>query len=251
MRPSLSTRQSLDSLAQSVLSGPRHPSSSLHSRPPKQAKQAPAQARQGHMTRDSLAHISINLPEAPSAFRHLPLDPSGLSQLHRRTDRQTGGGNEGLAGLAGLPIGSTKHERGERQSTRLIGQTSFRKGSNCCTSIVLPESPKRAVIRKLSTTAQASGINQPGDHANPNAEARAGAARLFGSASLDAGPPRLASSTPKMAYSSQSDAAHAAETHADSRSGLNSRSGVMNADSASAAAAGAVAFPLRQSDFSR
>lgn len=198
------------------------------------------------MTRDSLAHISINLPEAPSAFRHLPLDPSGLSQLHRRTDGQTGGGNEGLAGLAGLPTSSTKYQRADRRSASLIGQTSLRKGSNCSTSIVLPESPKRAVVRKLSTTAQASSINQPGDHANTNAEARAGAAGLFGSASLDAGPPRLASSTLKMASSSQSDAAHAA-----SRSGLNSHDVVMSAVSASAAAAGAVAFPLRQSDFSR
>ena len=251
MRPSLSTRQSLDSLAQSVLSGPRHPSSSLHSRPPKQAKQAPAQARQGHMIRDSLAHISINLPEAPSAFRHLPLDPSGLSQLPRRTDGQTGYGNQGLAGLDGLPTSSTKYERADRRSASLIGQKSLRKGSNCSTSIVLPESPKRAVVRKLSTTAQASSSNQLAGHADTDVDARAGAAGLFGSASLDAGPPRLASSTLKMVSSSQSDAAHASETYADSRSGLNSHGVLMSADSASAATAGAVAFPLRQSDFSR
>ena len=246
----LSARHSLDSLAQSVLSGPKRSLSTTHSRLQTHAVTSIG-AKQGQSTRDSLAHISMNLPEAPAAFRNIAAGPSVFSGLHHDTAKPTDGHSTDRTGLAGRSVSSIEHLRGGLPSSNhLSGHRSTKKGDNSSVSVVLPDSPKKLPAKKLSTSAlSAAQTASVSSHAN-SAGARAGAAGLFGSALLEAGPPRL--SALNTSSSSQGDAAYAAHgTDADVRAGVNSPGVVMSANSASLSAAGAVALPLRQSDFSR
>ncbi len=243
----LSARHSLDSLAQSVLSGPKRSLSASHRRLQTHAVTSTG-ARPGQATRDSLANISMNLPEAPAAFRHIAAGPSHFSGLHHGSARPTHCHSTDLMGLAKMSVSSIEQLRGGLPSSTIVsGHRSSKKGNDSSVSLVLPDSPKRVHAKKRSTDAlSAAQIASVGSHADSTG-ARAGAAGLFGSALLEAGPPRLLASS-----SSQNDAVHAAHgSDADVRAGVNSPGVLMSANSGSLSAAGAVALPLRQSDFSR
>lgn len=246
----LSTRHSLDGLAQSVLSGPKRSMSTIHSRLQTHAV-TPAGARPGQAARDSLAHISMNLPEAPAAFRHIAPGPSGFSGLQHGSARPVDGRSTHLMALAGMSMSSIEQLRGGLlSSTPLSGHRSTKIGNNSSVSVVLPDSPKRVPAKKLSTNALSAAQTASANSHADSTGARAGAAGLFGSALLEAGPPRL--SVLSTSPLSQGDAAHAVHgTDADVRAGVNSPGVVMSANSGSLSAAGTVCLPLRQSDFSR
>ena len=246
----LSTRHSLDSLAQSVLSGPKRSLSASHSRLQMHAVTSGG-ARLGESTRDTLAHISMNLPEAPAAFRHIAAGPPGFRGLHHDTRKPTSGHSGDLTGLAGMCPSSIEQLRGGLPlSNHSRGHRSTKEGDNSSVSVVLPDSPKRVHAKKLSTdalTAAQTASAKPHGHSTG---ARAGAAGLFNSALLDTGPPRLLALG--TSQSPQCEAAHAAHgTDADVRAGVNGTGVVMSANSASLSAAGTVCLPMRQSDFSR
>ncbi len=240
----LSTRHSLDSLTQS---GPKRSLSATHSRLQTHAV-TPAGAKPGQAARDSLAHISTNLPEAPAAFRHIAAGPSGFSALHHGSAKPTDGHSTDLTGFAGRSMSSVELLRGELPSSTIVGgHKSTKKGRDSSVSVVLPDSPKRAHAKKRSTDALTTAQTAS---AKPQVNSTEGTAGLFGSALLEVGPPRLSALT--TSSSSQGDAAYAAHgTDADVRAGVNGPGVVMSANSASLSAVGAVALPMRQSDFSR
>ena len=247
---SLSARHSLDSLAQSALSGPKRSLSTTHSRLQTHAI-TPTGARPGQATRDSLAHISMNLPEAPAAFRHVAAGTSGFIGLHHDTAKLTSGHSTILTGLAGRSVSSIEQLRGGLlSSTHLSGLRSTKKGHDSSVSVVLPDSPKRVHAKNLSTDALTAAQTASARPQVNSTGARAEAAGLFGSALLEAGPPRL--SALNTSSSSKGDAAHALHgTDADVRAAVNGPGVVMSGNSGSLSDAGAVALPLRQSELSR
>ncbi len=190
----------------------------------------------------------MNLPEAPAAFRHIAAGPSGFIALHHDTAKLTSGHSTIMTGLGTMSVSSIEQLRGGLPlSAHLSGLRSTKKGHDSSVSDLLPDSPKRVHAKKLSTDAlSAAQTASVGSHADSTG-ARAVAAGLFGSALLEAGPPRLLAS-----LCLQDDAVHAAQRFgADVRAGGNSPGVVVSANSASLSAAGTVALPLRQSDFSR
>ncbi|KAL0037896.1 hypothetical protein WJX79_004376 [Trebouxia sp. C0005] len=105
--------------------------------------------------------------------------------------------------------------------SRLSAHRSTEKGDDSSVSVVLPDSPKRLPANKLSTDALTTAQTASAKLQADSTEARAGAAGLFGSALLDAGPPRL------------------------------SALGTSQSSPSSSSTVGTVCLPLRQSDFSR
>ena len=236
--PGLSGRHSLNSFAQPVLSDPK---TSLHLVHNVQKKYA-VSARQGHMTRDSLAHISMNLPEAPAALRHMPVGQSLSYHQQRQTDRHNS---------CNEPSAFAPDSVDFSQSTTLRRQQST--GNAAAVTVSLPESPKKAMLRKQS--AGKTSVSQLPDasqlHGNPGAAAasapcsvsNAETVGLFGNASLNDGPPRLAYASLSTSSSVQDVAG--ARPYSDS-----GQAAPMN-DTACTAQAALSALALGQSDFSR
>ena len=234
--PGLSGRHSLKSLPQPVLSDPK---TSLHMVHNVQKKYA-VSARQGNMTRDSLAHISMNLPEAPAALRHMPVGQSLSYHQQRQTDR-----HNSYSEPSAFAPGSVDFSH----STTLRRQQST---ANAAVTVSLPESPKKAMLRKQS--AGKTSVSQLPDgsqlHGNPGAAgasapcsvSNAETVGLFGNASLNDGPPRLA--YPSLSTSSSVQDVAEARPYSDS-----TQAAPINVTACTAQAA--LTSSLGQSDFSR
>jgi len=193
----------------------------------------------------------MNLPEAPAAFRHIAPGSSVFSALHHNAARPTNAYITDVIGVAGMSMSSVEQLRGVLPSSTIVsGHRSTKKRNDSSVSVVLPNSPKRLPAKKLSTDALATAQTASANLHADSTGARAGAAGLFGSALLDAGPPRLLALG--TSQSPQCDSAHALHgSNADVRAAVNSPGVVMSANSGSLLAAGTVCLPLRQSDFSR
>ncbi len=236
----VSNRHNLDQLSLSMLSGSKARSLKLH-RSSSSRSQERFVASSAGQARDSLAHISVNLPEAPLAFRHTPLTQSTSSHPHLHTDRQ--GRHADVLSVSGLESNAAG---ALPMSTRVGRQQSTGKMHSAVT-VSLPESPKRAVVRKQTAHRHAEFA----DGLKSGTQAQAGVEGLFSSALLDVGPPRLglaglnSSSSLVDTYAAGTDAGADLNVNCD-RAGV-----VIGSGAASVPAAGAVAFPLHQSDFSR
>lgn len=215
---------------------------------------AAERSMKGRTARDSLAHISVNLPEAP-AFRHMHFRESVLSNC---TDSQPQDGS--VLGLSHPPASSTDHV-----GPSVMMQSHGGQARHSSVTLSLPESPKKKIARAHSlsqrsypgfshgTTCYAGPMNRPDTAMKslPPAEGLLAnapqAIGLFLAALLDTGPPRL---SPTMFDSlSGQDASHNSTADADR---LNCSAGPSVMMSQMAGHRGnSVELSLRQSDFSR
>ena len=208
-------------------------------------KDFPAAAMPGTGPRHSLSQISMNLPEAPGPFRHVPLT-SDTSQ-RSDTDRLR-------------PHGGLMHPAADAAATAYSAQSSKPMFTSSqmhspSASLLLPASPRRK-----STTAQhdakidhqcsqngLKGCTSTGVIGPTSADASAGAVGLFADALLD-GPPRLAQAASSIGPVSQAAAeADAADVRNDASSCTEDRTGSRY----DGLAGNAVKLPLRHSDFSK
>lgn len=203
-----------------------------------------AAAAQRHATapRSSLIQISSNLPEAPAAFRHMPLSPAGKRHhpLHGRREAGDASDHAGCNSQSSHP-----HSRSLLRSVEQAHDAA---------TAALPGSPKRkqqqAQHGAWSGERQCHGSQSRTTSSGvtaPKAEAEQGAAALFTDPGLDAGPPRLA----------QVNASLVSALHPEGLDGSAWRyaSSTCRAEQAppqdNVAAGNAVKLPLRPSDFSR
>ena len=218
-------------------------------------------ASAGNVARDSLAHISVNLPEAP-AFRHVPLTHSPSSRHHKPS--AAGPPREDVLGLSPLLMSYAGHVDLNSTAQRLGGKSRRSSIGNGVT-VSLPDSPKRKVVKQhsLHQAASSEPFEQAGSDPGPNRYSTATAEAsqpgeegqlhsshqltgLFGNVSLEPGPPRLSAAASDRSQNSSCQhktvaADDTAEANAVDRALLSQK----------AVLSSTVEFPLRQSDFSR
>ena len=223
----------------------------------------PGKSTKGRTARDSLAHISTNLPEAP-VFRYMHSVEPTISQQH--DDSSSHHPVEDALGLDHLPASSADHV-GPSIMTQSHGSLPRKNSSrHSGVSVSLPESPKKKIVRAQSTSYLLHPSSTPwvASHTDAvtrtDATAEAGAPSIQGhlgnapqatglldDASLDAGPPRLSPAAIEglsglhASYSNTTDPDRQ-EAHA----GLSAKMSQKAAPSDKS-----VEIPLRQSDFSR
>lgn len=221
---------------------------------------AAERSMKGRTARDSLAHISVNLPEAP-AFRHMHFRASAPSN---HTDSKPEYGI--VLGLSHLPASSTDHVGPSVIMHQSHGGHARHSSRHSSVTLSLPESPKKKVARAHSlsqrsypgishgTTGHADLESRTDTAAQANVPAAEGllgnapqATRLLLAASLDTGPPRL---SPAVSHSlSGLDASHDSMADADRLEPGAGPSVTMSQRAGHGDSS--VELPLRQSDFSR
>lgn len=229
--------------------------SKLKSRVRKQSVTA-ERSTKGGTARDGLAHISVNLPEAP-AFRHTYF---GGSVPSHHTDSQSQSGN--VLGFSHLPTNSAAHV-----GPSVVAQSHGGQPRHSSVTFAWPESPKRKITRAhnpshMSHPGFSHGMSHHADAVSwtdaatafdmPPAEGLLGtaskAAGPFLAAPLDAGPPRLA----PAAFESLSGWSHSGHSGTADADRLAADAGPSVMTSQRAGPGGCpVELPLRQSDFSR
>lgn len=215
----------------------------------------PRRSTKGRPARDSLAHISMNLPEAP-AFRHMHnVEVTTSQHCHDSVSHHPVGD---VLGLSHLPAGSADHV-----GPSVMTQSQGSQPTNSGVTVSLPESPKKKIARTHSTsqlqypsstpwiTSRTDSVTRTDATAEvdmPSVQGHAPQATgLLVDASLDAGPPRLVpaarvSLSDLHASDSSTTDADRQEAEAGLSAKMSHRAGP-NDDS--------VELPLRQSDFSR
>ena len=194
--------------------------------------------------RDSLTHISMNLPEAP-AFRHLQCLESTTNQ--NRHDSTSHHPAENVLGLSHLSASSADHVGPSIMAQTHAGQPR-KTSSHSSVTNSLPESPKK---KKSSRSDAASEKHVTTGADAPSTQGRLGIAPqgpgLLANASFDAGPPRLPPAVLDSLsglQASYSSAAVADRTEEDASLSVMMSQRAAPCDSS-------VELPLRQSDFSR
>ena len=266
---SLFARHTSDSLAAQASFKPTLHSALQHNKQQKHKGAAAAAPRHGTAHRNSLTQISMNLPEAPAAFRHMPQTSQSYVQLSEMLK------SDGAAEYrASAPFSSGISAHSSRLSSLLARQVdasvmtllpeSPRRRLDTVQHILpghqLPQGSQRTVQHSVLSNHQLPQSSQ-GNVAStgvilPNAEARDGAGGpmqaapgaegLFGGALLDGGPPRLAASGSGLVAATQGPA-EIVDGLATMQSVTVHHCGSTDA----MASENAVKLPLRPSDFSR
>ena len=202
--------------------------------------------------RDSLAHISMNLPEAP-AFRHMHCVEPTTGQHDSVSHHLVGD----VLGLSHLPASSAGHV-GPSVMTQSQGSLPRNSG----VTVSLPESPKKKIVRAQSTSQLQHPSFTPWMTSRPDSAIRTDATAEFDvpcirgpapqatgllvDASLVDGPPCL---IPAAFSLSGLHASYSSTTDADRQqadAGLSAKMSHRAGPSDNS-----VELPLRQSDFSR
>ena len=229
-------------------------------------------ARHASVVRGSLAPISINLPDAPAAFRHLPQSgsghlQSGLGHFQSRLGHfQSGLGHHAPGDPpvpAGMPSSGLLYQGDAAPPTKACRQQSTKDSISNVVSVVLPDSPKRIAVRKALTARHGlapvfdgthtrdSGIALHGATSKPDSLSKT-AQVLFGNAVWDAGPPRLqALPALHLSFTQGSRGGVHCVDGGDVSLGNDQADVSLPDASAAAAAASTLSFPLQQSDFLR
>ena len=212
--------------------------------------------------RDSLAHISVNLPEAP-AIRHVARVQSASD--HHRCDPHAQHPSADVLRFSQLPVSSADHVGSSVVTQTFAGQN--RKGSNHNKVMIsLPDSPKPRYAKQRSAHLATESNAAPqavhsasllgsteatagaGMHkAEGQSEIAPGLTGLFGDAALDAGPPCLSSMTvadSSILTSCHSSMADIGTSDADADISVTMSKRAVPGSSS-------VELPLGQSDFSR
>ena len=221
-----------------------------------------ARAYTASTAKDTLAHISVNLPEAP-ALRHVAQVQSASSQHCRESHADHPSAD--VLGFSHLPVSSADHV-----GSSVMAQTPLRqrRRSSCHSKVTvsLPDSPKSRSAQQhnprwaTESNAAPQAVQNAGVLGSMKATAEAGMSRaqgpledasgmtgLFGDTLLDAGPPCL--SSPAFDNLSSLTSRHSSMADIGKSDATADLSGMVSKRTTPGSSS--VELPLGQSDFSR